>query len=218
MQQMSKAAKQRNTKIPAEEFLSREPVDRVLEVDDTLYRLLIEDTKIPSFNGLSIEESVLRTCTAYSENLTGGKISDSILKGCDFSMVEMKRGSITRASVSETRLTGFRLTDGWLIHSELSGIKGDYSQFWGSTIKNVVFDGCDLTESTFEGAKLENVLFRNCELTGASFLDAETKNVQLGDSRIGGLRVEPKQLKGMKVNVYQAASILQNLTGVTVEE
>jgi len=68
--------------------------------------------------------------------------------------------------------------------------------------------------------RFERVEFAQCELAAAEFFGTRLRGVSFADSDIRGIRVreiDSFELKGVKINVLQAAE-LARLLGVEIEE
>jgi uncharacterized protein YjbI with pentapeptide repeats len=119
--------------------------------------------------------------------LDRARISDSVFRGCDFANLRASRGSLTRVTLSGSRMTGMAWADGILREVTAEDCRMDMAAFRFSTFKNVVFSDCKLVQADFHEADLRGVRFERCDLTGAQFSNAQMEGTRLSDCALDGI-------------------------------
>ncbi|MDY5240203.1 MAG: pentapeptide repeat-containing protein [Alistipes senegalensis] len=88
------------------------------------------------------------------------------------------------------------------------------------SVQGCRFTGCSFAGSVLGHSQFSDVLFRNCDFSNADLQGCSFHRVSFADSDIRGIRVreiDSFELKGVKINVLQAAE-LARLLGVEIEE
>ena len=121
---------------------------------------------------------------------------------------------------ADCKLTGTGLAETTLNHLLFDRCKGEFANFAFSRLRTVRFAGCRMRSAAFGDCRFERVEFAQCELAAAEFFGTRLRGVSFADSDIRGIRVreiDSFELKGVKINVLQAAE-LARLLGVEIEE
>ncbi|GFM98555.1 hypothetical protein Sfulv_33660 [Streptomyces fulvorobeus] len=106
--------------------------------------------------------------------------------------------------IVDARLGGVQLHGAVLERVLVRGGKVDYLNLRKARLKDVVFEGCVLSEPDFGGAHLVRVEFRDCVLRRADFSAVRMESVDLrtvaeldiarGVERLAGAVISPSQL------------------------
>ena len=86
---------------------------------------------------------------------------------------------------------------------------------------DVIFDSCDLSNKGFNERLISRVEFINCKLVGTTFIDSSIRDVlfnkcqakynNISDSNIEGIIFDNYSLKGIIIEPFQSASIVDML-------
>src|SRR5215218_1714917 len=115
--------------------------------------------------GLRFEESRLERVDLSGGRLAHVALSDVELDGCNLANADARGGSLWRARVTRSRLTGLSWTEGLVRDAVLSDCRIDLSSFAATRFEQVVFERCLLMQADFQEANLRAVRFVDCDLT-----------------------------------------------------
>jgi uncharacterized protein YjbI with pentapeptide repeats len=172
----------------------------------------IEGTKGVDFQYAYFDN--VKALNTYFKRLT---LQDIRITKSDFANTEWEDSTINRVEFINCRLLGFKLTKSRLKNVIFKECQGRLSQFNFSKFDNVIFDNCILEDSTFIGSSVTNTRFINCQINNVILDSTKFKNVDFRGSNIEGLQTNINQIKGMILDVFQAAYILQRYADVTVK-
>ncbi len=145
-----------------------------------------------------IKESELRGVTFQAPAATQLELRDARLSGCDLSNVEAPEPSMWRVEVADSRLLGFRAAGGDVRELRVTDSSLVLATFAFAGLRNVVFEGVDLTEASFMDARLDHVEFIDCRLAGTDFRNATVNACAIrGSSLDGVLGIE--SLRGVRM-------------------
>ena len=93
----------------------------------------------------------------------------------------------------------------------------NYANCVKTTWVNCEISGCDFKEAFMSEAKLKAIRLSNVDLTHVDFYKTPLKGIDLSDCTITGIMLSDTyaELRGAKINVYQAAEVAR-LFGVQV--
>lgn len=103
-------------------------------------------------------------------------VRDSVLRTCDLSNVGVRKGSVRRVELRQSRLVGFALTEGDVQDLRVVGGTLMLASFGHSRLERVVFEEVNFRDVSFADTHLEAVAFLGCDLTGADFRGATLRN------------------------------------------
>jgi uncharacterized protein YjbI with pentapeptide repeats len=116
-------------------------------------------------------------CRFRGATLSGGELDHLDLRDClvqhsDWANVHAERGTLTRVTVDDSRMTGFALSNGMVRDTAFTDCRVDLSNWRFTDFEAVRFSGCNLTGADFTHADLSGARFVGCDLTGAQFHQA----------------------------------------------
>ncbi len=156
-------------------------------------------------DGISLEGSLLSKIRATGIPLARLRLSDAIVRDCDFANAAWARARFTAVSLSKCRLTGWNVADSVFRKVEFVGCKIDLAVFHNAMLTDCQFHACDLRETDFQGATLKNVTFRRCDLRSVRFAAASLRNVDFRGSHLAGIVLDPHSLSS---NVFEPSQLL----------
>lgn len=134
---------------------------------------------------------------------------------------ELAGAQFRDVEVVEARLGGAQLHGAVLERVVVRGGKSDYLNLRSAKLKDVVFEGCVLSEPDFGGAVLERVEFVDCVLTGVDFTGARLTDVDLRGVQRLEITRGVESLAGAVISAAQLldlAPVLAARLGVRVED
>ena len=161
------------------------------------------------------DTALFRNANLSRSRMRDVALTDVRIAGCDLSNADWTGASFRRVEVVSSRLTGFVGAEGSFEDTLFRDCRADYAVFQLSKGVRCHFEKCSLVEATFEAATLNHVVFRDCDLTNARLIEAQLDSVDLCGSRIDGLGILVKDLKGVCIDLLQAPAIAA-LTGVII--
>lgn len=91
-----------------------------------------------------------------------------------------------------------------------------YANFSETKIENSRFVNSNLNETSFQAVTVKKTLeFDGSQINEIDFLDTKLKGVDLSKAKFETLIITPENIKGLKINVWQAGQLMAML-GVVV--
>ncbi|MBA4347543.1 MAG: hypothetical protein C0413_01670 [Clostridiales bacterium] len=151
--------------------------DEQEDIEYTLFEnLLLEGGSYP---GLTFRSCRFVGCRLSGLTLPRAAFIDCLLEQCDLSNVQMQKGTLQRAQLSDCKLLGMTLAESFLLDAAFLGCVARYANFSGSKIKHVRFADCDLTSGSLSGCTLSSTVFLRCLLTRAELFQTAFAGVDL---------------------------------------
>ncbi len=179
-------------------------------VDEGFYSAL-------AFGGLDLtdrmaDDAEFEGCTFTHTRLTGSALrrvlmQEADLKNADLAGVEVRDGSLMRATIRGSRLTGAVWSACVIRDVVFEGCRVDMASFGYSTLKDVVFRDCNLAEADFQEADIRGVRFEGCTLERARFHRTKAAKARFSDcdlTDISGV----ESLRGVSVKSTDAQGLL----------
>lgn len=182
------------------------------------------------------EGTVLKNCRIDSS--TGRKLLNGIqCSHCVFLFDDFEKTEIVDCSFTHCDFSNFHFEKAILYRNTFSACKLLGAYFIQTTFKDTVFKDCLMTYINFSDSRLTHVTFETDKLNAASFQNVQMKDVKFGRSMIEGtdfsetslknidlsgcefslIRVDVNRVKGLKINQFQAASLISSF-GIEVVE
>ena len=189
----------------------------LLDANEISARRLVDCTLAGAVGrDLSLERSICEKVLFTESRLHQLAIRDVRFLRCDMANARWQGAFWNRVEIVGCRLTGFDASEAIMKDVLIRDCQADFSCFRFATFKRAVcFEGCSLKEASFQGADLRGVSFRNCDLSGVDMSQAKLSGADIRDSKIDGIKVAPEDLRGVVVDVMQAA-YLAGLLGLIV--
>jgi uncharacterized protein YjbI with pentapeptide repeats len=137
--------------------------------------------------GLRIDETLLVGCDLSGASLADPELTDAVLAEPNLANAVIRGGSLTRVLVSGGRLTGAQWAETRIHDTVWRNAAADLSAFRLAELVRATFDSCNLREADFTGARCSWVRFHDCDLTGAVFSKARFANSELRHCRLGAI-------------------------------
>lgn len=175
--------------------------------------------------------------TLSSEDKTLADVESVHFLRCRFESVNFEKSSFVNVKFSNCDLSNCTFKDAYFKDVILENCKGVGTQFVHSSIKTMLIRDCNMNYSNFGQAKLENCSFltsqfqsasisqttlkalhiSQCQFHSTDFFHTFLRGVDFSDSDLEGLLLSDDltEVKGSKMNLYQAAAIAQ-LLGIQI--
>ncbi len=139
------------------------------------------------------------------------QLMDCRIGADDFAGAQCHKPYLRRVVIAGARMIGATLTDGDLRDVVFDGANLTLARIWGCALASVRFSRCALRDASFERSDLRGVRFERCDLSGADLRGAKLKGADLRGCAIDGLRIELRDLVGAIIDEQQALSLVQQL-------
>jgi uncharacterized protein YjbI with pentapeptide repeats len=218
------ASKQNTAKIKAPRF-PQQALERVdLEGNSLQERRRYEQELFSrdNFSGqqaqnLSFDQILFQHSEMSKTSFKQPYILDSRFKVCDLANSEWSDASFARVELLECHLTGFQAAKGRFQDVFFKDCQAQFAQFAQAKFKSVRFEDCDLSDVNFFEADLTDALFVNCNLSRVDFSSAKLAGADLRGSKLEGVRVGPRELRGAIIDITQAVALVRGM-GIVVEQ
>jgi len=166
--------------LPADLTAARLPDDD-LKDGGVYLTLAFDDLDLSGRDAVNAE---VDQCRYGNVNLSQSKlrralIRDAVFERCDLANLRARECSISRTTVTGSRMTGLSWVDGGVRDVTFTDCRMDLISFRQSTFKDVVFAGCRLEQADFGDADLSGARFDRCDLSGAQFSGARMTGTRL---------------------------------------
>ena len=147
-------------------------------------------------------------------------VRDSVLRTCELSNLAVRRGSLRRTVLEQSRLLGLALAEGDLQDLRVTGGTMMLASFDQARLQRVAFDEVDLREASFSDARLDAVTFLGCDLEGTDFRGARLRDCVLRGSALDGV-VGVDSLRGLAMpwpDLVASTGALAEALGIAVTD
>lgn len=184
--------------------------------------LAFEDADLSSRDavGAEIDQCRYTNVNLSQTKLHRGMIRDAVFDRCDLANLRARDCSLSRSTVSASRMTGLSWLDGSFRDVTFDGCRIDLASLRSSTLKDVVFTGCRLQQVDFGEADLRGARFEGCDLTGAQFSGAQLTGTRFADCNLVGIG-GVTSLRGAIIKSTDALAltfILADALGIKIED
>lgn len=142
---------------------------------------------------------------------------DCLFDHCDLSGLRLQNATFQRAAFSACRLTGTDLPDVALMNVLLDDCTADYFTLTGSKCNHVRFRSCRFRESIWQDVALSDVAFDLCDFTAAELRSVALSGQNMTTCVLDSIRIDPRDLRGMKVSPLQGLMFCR-LLGLEIVE
>jgi uncharacterized protein YjbI with pentapeptide repeats len=163
---------------------------------------------------ITLSQMQFRQSGMQRTRLTAATMRDVRFTVCDLSQGEWDEGFVWRGEFIESRLLGWRASKAHLRDVRFTECNANYAMLPSAKCETVRFERCLLQHASFVDADLRGVVFDRCDLTDASFQGANLTGADLRGSTLDGARIGIKEMRGMIVDLHQAAVLVQMLGGI----
>lgn len=164
-----------------------------------------------------LRRSILEKVTLQRAKLIRFEAGNVIFKNCDFSNLEWIGGSFHQVVFESCKLTGCNFAESYLRDCQFKDCVINFGSFSGTNLKNVAFENCQMTDSEFFEVTWKHLFLINNELDNSNWLRTNLAGLDFTTNRFNKIAFSLEQLKGLKVDSYQALTIAAGL-GLQIED
>ncbi len=171
------------------------------------------------FNDLNFDTVVFENCTLIRCNLKKTDFKNILFKNCQLPGCSFAGGWLNRIQFHNCQLVGTDFSQCSISHAAYVDCAMAMANFTETKLEQCSMTGCDLTESFFANCKLKKLQFDQNQCIGTEFFKTKLKDVDFTTCILEGMRVstENGELKGAKVNLFQAAELAKML-GIIIKD
>lgn len=188
-----------------------------LKPEDGKYRDLeliqcdFKDTSAEEFNGCRFER------VHFTGVLQKIKFIDCVFIHCDFSNQNFSQNLFYRNRFENCKGTGSVFKKSKFQFTEFNHGSFPLSDFSESSFENIRMIECNLSESAFQSCKQTGFITVKVDFSEADFTNTSFMKMDLSGCTLHNLRLSPHLLKGLTVDVQQAAG-LASLLGIIIKD
>lgn len=166
---------------------------------------------------LVIRRSILEKVTMQRGKLTRFEAGNVLFKNCDFSNLEWIGGSFHQVVFENCKLTGCNFAESYLRDCRFKDCVINFGSFSGTNLKHVAFENCQMTDSEFFEVTWKYLFLDTNNLENSNWMRTKLSDLDLTSNQFSKIAFSMEQLKGLKVNSYQALTIAAGL-GLQIQE
>lgn len=165
-------------------------------------------------SGSRVEGSSFAGC-----DFSRAQFSDVVFAGCDFSNGDFSEANFTRCTFSSCKFTGASFSEAVFYRVEAADSTFSYASFSQSKLEDMASRTSDFSHADVTEARLKRVAFDDVRFTGTNFFRTSLSGVDLTTCQLADIVLSDQmgELRGCKMDLYQAAGIAQRL-GVEIVE
>lgn len=181
--------------------------------------MLFEDCEATGLSGTTLEFSGCRFDRCKFADWDFKRISfvDCLFDHCDISGLRLQNVTFQRVAFFACRMTGTEMLEAALMNVALNDCAADYFTLSGSKCSHVHFHACRFHESIWQDIAFSDVCFEQCDLTAAEIRAVSLAGQDMTTCVLDSIRIDPHDLRGMKVNPIQGLMFCR-LLGLVIEE
>lgn len=144
-------------------------------------------------------------------DMRGCLFADCVFDHCDFSNADFHEAMFRRVHMVQCRMTGTDMSRCTFQDTVLENCQAVYCNFSASKMKLCEWKETVFREAALSMCTLAELSVTRCDFTSAEFLDTSLNKVDLSSSKIDGISVGMKELKGVIMNEEQALACIKLL-------
>lgn len=176
-----------------------------------------EDDSYLSFENLVLRHSILEKITMQRGKLTRFEAGNVVFKNCDLSNLEWIGGSFHQVFFDNCKLTGCNFAESYLRDCRFKDCVINFGSFSGTNLKNVAFENCQMTDSEFFEVTWKHLFLDRNNLDNSNWMRTNLFDLDLTSNQFSKIAFSMEQLRGVKVNSFQALIIAAGL-GLNIAE
>lgn len=160
---------------------------------------------------LVLRRTILEKVTMQRTKLIRFEAGNVLFKNCDFSNLEWIGGSFHQVVFENCKLTGCNFAESYLRDCRFKDCMINFGSFSGTNLKNVAFENCKLTDSEFFEVTWKHLFLTDNELDNSNWMRTKLADLDFTSNQFSKIAFSMEQLKGLKVDSYQAMIIAAGL-------
>ena len=196
-------------------------IEREMDGDPLVAHVLVAgDAAVRAdFSLLELSESRVEGCRYTACDFSRASFADVAFSGCDFSNSDFSEANFTRCTFSSCKFTGANFTAAVLARTELSDSTLSYASLAKARLTDVLARADDFSHADLSEARLARTVFDDVRFTGTSFFRTSLAGIDFTTCQLADIVLSDAmgELKGCRMDLYQAAGIAQRL-GVVIAD
>lgn len=157
-----------------------------------------------------------QNCKCTDSTLTDVNFHQNVFQNCDFSNSDFSGSTFVKTKFINCKLVGCNFTNCSFYQTQIENSHCAYANFYSSYQKEVTWKETNLTNSVISETKFHQVKWQNCNLQKAQLFQTTLQGIDFTTCDLAGIIVSIPDLKGVKVNEWQAIE-LAKLMGIIIE-
>lgn len=194
-------------------------VEAILDNEGYIEKVRIDGGHMTGAEGerLTFDDVIFKDVSFAGSDLAGAEFVDVVFDTCDLSNVNFQSAMFHRCEIVNSKLTGADFANAKVGHTLIKECDGRYINFSFSSMKEVEFAECNLTDGDIYESSFNNVQFKLCKLDNINFTETDLNGVDLSDSTYDRIEVTLPKIAGCIVSKDQAIGFARVL-GLSVKE
>lgn len=196
-------------------------IEREMDGDPLVAHVLVAgDAAVRAdFSLLELSESRVEGCRYAACDFSRASFADVAFSGCDFSNSDFSEANFTRCTFSSCKFTGANFTEAVLARTELRDSTLSYASLAKARLTDVLARADDFSHADLSEARLARTAFDDVRFTGTSFFRTSLAGIDFTTCQLADIVLSDAmgELKGCRMDLYQAAGIAQRL-GVVIAD
>lgn len=176
-----------------------------------------DQNNIEGFSNITFNSCIFNKIDFNDIKLLNVEFVDCIFNNCDLSNKSFENAGIHRVIFNNSKLIGVSFSEVNLKNVMFNNCNLRYSNFYSVNVDNLLFSECTLEESYITECHFKNINFDKCNLNKVTILRLEHIGFDLSNSSIDDINIDLQSLKGISVNMIEAAMLARYL-GVIIKD
>lgn len=189
------------------------------EQDIEQVRFSGEHIEEEDFSGLNFDTVIFENCTLIRCRFKGADFKTALFKNCQLPGCSFTGSWFNSTEFDNCQLVGTDFSQCSISNTFFTDCAMAMANFTETKLEQCTIATCDLTEAFFANCKLKKLQMDKNQCIGTEFFKTKLKDVDFTTCILEGIRVssENGELKGAKVNFFQAAELAKML-GIVIKE
>lgn len=148
-----------------------------------------------------------QNCQCVDSTLTEVSFHQNTFQNCDFSNTDFSGSTFVKTKFVNCKLVGCNFTNCSFFQTQIAGSNCAYANLYSSYQKEVVWSSSNLTSSVISETKFHQVKWQECNLQKAQLFQTILQGIDFTTCDLSGIVVAIPDLKGVKVNEWQAIEL-----------
>lgn len=171
------------------------------------------------FSLLELEDSLVSRCSYASCDFTCATFTNVTFAGCDFSNCDFSEANFTGCTFSSCKFTGTNFLEATFVRVEVRDSTCAYASFARARLEDFAACACDFSHADITEVRQRRISFDDVRFSATNFFRTNLANIDFTTCQLDGIMLSDimSELRGCRMDMYQAASIAQIL-GVEIAE
>lgn len=204
---------------PAGDFYTYVYRSREEEYDIERVKFCGEHIEEEDFGDLNFDTVVFENCTLIGCRLKKADFKHILFKNCQLPGCSFAGSWFNHISFDNCQLVGTDFSQCSINNACFTDCTMAMANFTETKLEQCSITTCDLTDSFFANCRFKKLKLDRNQCVGTEFFKTKLKDIDFTTCILEGIKVstENGELKGAKVNLFQAAELAKML-GIVIEE